>query len=90
MLKLSMTTKFKKDLKVCKKRKYELELLSEVIDILRIPAELPPKNKAHNLKGNYEEYRECHIQSDWLLIYRVNEDELILNRTGTHADLFKM
>lgn len=88
MLKLSATTKFNKDLKICKKRNYDLSLLYSVIDILRIPEQLPINNRDHNLKGNLANKRECHIAPDWLLIYRVKDDELILDRTGTHADLF--
>jgi len=49
---------------------------------------LPPKNRDHNLSGNYSGFKECHIEPDWLLIYRITEIELILIRTGTHADLF--
>lgn len=88
MLKLSTTTKFNKDLKICKKRNYDLSLLYNVVDILRIPAQLSAKNKDHELKGNLVNKRECHIAPDWLLIYRIKDDELILDRTGTHADLF--
>ncbi|MCX4328558.1 MAG: type II toxin-antitoxin system YafQ family toxin [Lachnospiraceae bacterium] len=88
MLKLSSTTKFNKDLKLCKKRNYDLDLLYDVVNILRIPAELPLKNKDHRLKGEYNDRRECHIAPDWLLIYRVKDDELVLDRTGTHSDLF--
>lgn len=50
--------------------------------------QLPVKNKDHDLKGNLANKRECHIAPDWLLIYRIKDDELILDRTGTHADLF--
>jgi mRNA interferase YafQ len=67
-----------------------MDLLQEVIDTLRIPAPLPPKNKDHDLTGNFVRNRECHIESDWLLIYRVNNGELYLIRTGTHSDLFKL
>lgn len=90
MLKLSTTTKFNKDLKVCKKRNYDLNLLYSVVDILRIPAQLPIKNKDHDLKGNLSNKRECHIEPDWLLIYKVEADLLILKliRTGSHSDLF--
>ncbi len=88
MLKLSATTKFNKDLKTCKKRNYDLNLLYSVVDILRIPEQLPIKNKDHDLRGNLANKRECHIAPDWLLIYRIKDDELILDRTGTHADLF--
>ncbi len=88
MLKLSATTKFNKDLKICKKRNYDLSLLYNVVDILRVPAQLPINNRDHNLNGNLANKRECHIAPDWLLIYRIKDDELILDRTGTHADLF--
>ena len=58
--------------------------------MLLIPTPLPPKNKDHPLLGNYTGNRECHITPDWLLIYRINNNELYLVRTGTHADLFGM
>jgi mRNA interferase YafQ len=90
MLNVRYSTKFKKDFKVCVKRHYNMGLLQQVIDILRIPDTLPPKNKDHNLSGNYSEYRECHIEPNWLLIYRYADNELQLHRTGTHADLFGM
>jgi mRNA interferase YafQ len=65
-----------------------MDLLQQVIDILRIPETLPAKNKDHNLSGNYTGYRECHVAPDWLLIYSYVNEELQLQRTGTHADLF--
>ncbi len=84
------TTKFKKDLKLAKKRGYNLSLLSEVVDLLAEGKSLPEKNKDHTLIGNYVGCRECHITPDWLLIYEISNDELILylTRTGTHSDLF--
>lgn len=90
MLKLNLTTQFKRDLKLCKKRNYNISLLNAIVDTLRIPAALPPKNKDHILKGNYAGRHECHISPDWLLIYRVDGNEIYLDRTGTHADLFDM
>jgi len=72
----------------CKKRNYNLDLLEDIIDTLRIPEPLPLKNRDHNLIGNYAGYRECHVQPDWLLIYQQSETELLLYCTGTHADLF--
>ena len=87
MLKLSATSQFSRDLKLCKKN-YDLDLLNAVVDVLRIPAPLPPNNKDHNLIGNYKGKRECHITPDWLLIYVIKDDELLLYRTGTHSDLF--
>lgn len=88
MLKLKYQGRFKKDFKICIKRGYKMNLLQNVIDILRIPENLPEKNKDHNLTGNYSGFKECHIQSDWLLIYRQNGEYLELVRTGTHSDLF--
>ena len=88
MLDVRYSTKFKRDFKVCAKRGYNLKRLQNVIDILRVPDSLPPKNRAHNLTGNYAGYRECHVEPDWLLIYQQTETELLLYRTGTHSDLF--
>ena len=90
MLNVRYSTKFKKDFKICVKRGYKMALLQQAIDTLRIPTLLPAKNKDHNLSGNYSGYRECHIEPDWLLIYKQTDDELRLDRTGTHSDLFGM
>lgn len=90
MLNVRYSTRFKKDFKTCVKRGYQMSLLQQAIDTLRIPAPLPPQNRDHNLIGNYSGYRECHIEPDWLLIYKQTDDELRLDRTGTHADLFNL
>ena len=84
------TTKFQKDLKRIEKRGYNILLLTEVIKKLANGEQLPEKNKDHNLSGEYSGCRECHITPDWLLIYEIADDELILylTRTGTHSDLF--
>lgn len=87
MLRLRNSSQFKKDFKVCVKRGYNMQLLQNVIDILRIPDALPEKNRDHFLLGNYKGYRECHIAPDWLLIYKQTSEELFLARTGTHSDL---
>ena len=89
MLDVRYSTKFKKDFKACVKRRYNMALL-QVIDTLKIPDTLPLKNVDHNLSGNYSGYRECHVSPDWLLIYKQDGNELLLYRTGTHADLFGM
>ena len=67
-----------------------MALLQQVINVLAAPAVLPPKNKDHCLTGSYVPHRECRIQPDWLLIYEVDGNELILylTRTGSHSDLF--
>lgn len=81
---------FKKDLKRIMRRGYNIELLKKVIDLLAKQELLPEKYKDHNLSGDYIGYRECHITPDWLLVYQIRENELILvlTRTGTHSDLF--
>lgn len=87
---VSWTGQFKKDYKLARKRNLNIELLDETIRKLARGEELPKENRDHALSGNWLGYRECHIQSDWLLIYRVEEGVLILTltRTGTHSDLF--
>lgn len=90
MYKLRPTTKFQKDLKRVQKRGYDLSLLTEVLKKLANGEILPEKNRDHPLTGNYAGCRECHVSPDWLLIYEIRHDELILylTRTGTHSDLF--
>lgn len=85
-----LTSMFKKDLKLAKKRGYDLSLLNVVVDMLAMGQPLAEKYKDHSLVGNYKGCRECHITPDWLLIYEISESELILylTRTGTHSDLF--
>lgn len=88
MLDLRIGAQFKRDRRLCIKRGYDMDLLTVVVDTLRIPAALPAKNREHGLTGNWAGYHECHISPDWLLIYRTEGNELQLVRTGTHADLF--
>ena len=88
MLKLNWSSKFKSDIRRCAKRGCDMTLLENIIDTLRIPEALPQKNYDHTLSGEYTACRECHIQPDWLLIYKIYPDELYLIRTGTHSDLF--
>ena len=84
------TAKFQKDLKRVQRRGYDIALLTEIIKKLAAGEALPAKNKDHNLSGDFAGCRECHITPDWLLIYELADDELILylTRTGTHSDLF--
>lgn len=84
------TTKFQRDLKRIQKRGYDISLLTAIIKKLAAGEQLPEKNKDHDLSGNFAGCRECHITPDWLLIYEVADNELILylTRTGTHSDLF--
>jgi len=82
---------FKSDLKRLVKRGASPPLIDAVLDYLETGQPLPEKYKNHRLSGTYSGFWECHIKSDWLLIYRIDENEKIayLSRTGTHADLFK-
>ena len=84
------TTKFKKDYKLAIKRNLNIDLLDDIIRALSRGETLPEKNNDHELTGDWMGHRECHIQPDWLLIYRIEEDMLVLtlSRTGTHRDLF--
>ena len=91
MLKIVLSNRFKKDLRLAEKRKLDLSELEKVIILLAKRIELPAKYHDHPLSGNYIDFRECHIKADWLLIYSVDDEELelFLFRTGTHSDLFK-
>ena len=84
------TTQFKKDFKLAMKRSMKIELLEEVIAMLAMGETLPDKHKDHALTGNWVGHRECHILPDWLLIYRIEDEVLVLTlaRTGPHSDLF--
>ena len=90
MLDIVLSNQFKKDLKLMNKRGVNLELLDTVVNKLANNEVLDEKYYDHALTGNYIGYRECHIKPDWLLIYRINNNELylFLSRTGTHSDLF--
>ena len=90
MLEVVLSNRFKRDLKRAERRGYDTTLLEKTVNILAQKQLLPESSHDHPLTGNWSGYRECHIQSDWLLIYKVCEDELLLllMRTGTHADLF--
>lgn len=91
MYRIVATGKFKKDLKIMIKRGYNMKLIDEVVTKLSNGEKLPDKNKDHALSGNYVGKRECHITPDWLLIYEIDNGELILylTRTGSHSDLFQ-
>ena len=90
MLEIVPSNQFKKDLKLAKKRGLKIEKLREVINALSEQKKLDDKYRDHGLSGDYKGFRECHVEPDWLLIYRINEDvlELYLFRTGSHSDLF--
>ena len=89
---LILTGKFKKSLKLARKRGLDLKLLDKVITMLQNDIPLEEKYRDHELKEKYQGFRECHIQPDWLLIYLKENDVLTLTLvdTGTHADLFNL
>ena len=89
---LKLTGKFRKSLKLAKKRGLDLKLLDKVITMLQNDISLEEKYHDHELKGKYLGFRECHIQPDWLLIYLKESNVLTLTLvdTGTHADLFNL
>ena len=91
MLSFETTSKFRRDLKLARKRGLDLSLMNIVIELLLKGEELPQRLGDHELKGVYKGYRECHILPDWLLIYKVDKERLVLTatRTGTHSDLFE-
>jgi mRNA interferase YafQ len=82
-------TQFKKDVKHLIKRGKNLNKLKSIIESLVATEELPARNKDHPLKGTLKDCRECHIEGDWLLIYRIDGSALCLVRTGSHADMFE-
>ena len=87
---VKFTSQFKKDLKLAKKQKKNLDKLFNVVSIIAEGKKLDEKYRDHSLSGEYAGTRECHIEPDWLLIYEIRNDilVLILNRLGSHAQLF--
>ena len=83
------TGKFRKDVKRLIKQHKNLDELLEIVEKLKKGEPLPPKNRDHPLAGKWSKRRDCHIKPDWVLIYCIKEDDLILERTGSHSDLFK-
>ena len=88
---IQFTSRFKKDIRIAKKQGKDLDKLFSVIEILASGEVLEERFRDHGLTGNYRGTRECHIEPDWLLIYEIVEDALILilNRLGSHSELFK-
>jgi mRNA interferase YafQ len=83
------TGQFKRDYKLAKKQGKDLAELKSVVEklVARIP--LPPKHKDHGLSGQWRGHRDCHITPDWVLIYRIDGDDLFLERMGSHSELFR-
>jgi len=88
-LNIHYTTQFKKDYKRLKKQNKDLSKLKIVIKILSSGKLLEPIYLDHPLSGNWKNHRDCHIEPDWILIYRIIAEDLYLERTGSHSDLFR-
>lgn len=88
MLKLTVSGQYKRDHKTILKRGWNVGSLKTVLDVLLNEEKLDRKYHDYELSGNYVGYRECHIESDWLLIYKIADGQLKLQRTGSHSDLF--
>ncbi len=89
MREIVQTSQFKQDLKRVKHSgRYSIDDLLQVVEFLKNCESLPEKYKEHNLHGNWRHYKECHIKPDWLLIYKLSDEKLVLARTGSHSELF--
>ncbi len=87
-MRVTQSKQFSKDLKVQQKRGKDLQKLKDLIALLLSEEALPVRNRDHALTGNWFGWRDCHLEPDWLLIYKKSADELKLGRTGSHSDLF--
>jgi mRNA interferase YafQ len=81
-------TQFKRDVRLAEKRGKDMAKLRELILLLVEENPLPPRYRDHSLSGTWKHYRDCHIEPDWLLLYKIEGNDLYLVRTGAHADLF--
>jgi len=92
MFEIVFTNKMKRDAKLMKKRGKDMSKLTATLSLLASGEQMPPKYRDHQLSGDLSDFRECHIEGDWLLMYQIFENELILSATatGTHSDLFGM
>jgi mRNA interferase YafQ len=88
MLALKFTSRMKKDMKLLEKQRKDLSKLKKVFDLLIEQIPLPPEYLDHQLQGRLSAYRECHIEGDWLLVYKISEKELVLYAvaTGSHSN----
>ena len=89
MLTIRPTARFKKDLRTALKQGRNIQKLWKILEKLAIPEPLPAKFRDHKLRGEWRDFRECHIGPDWLLIYTITDFELRPARIGTHAELFE-
>ncbi len=88
MRRIIHTRQLERDIKLCNRRGKDMRKFREISAFLVQETALPIKYRDHKLVGNYTGCRECHIEPDWLLIYKIDGDSIIFERTGTHSDLF--
>jgi mRNA interferase YafQ len=88
MREIVRSVQFKRDVKLLQKRGKDMYKLRELILLLSEEAPLPPRYKDHPLSGEWKHHRDSHVEPDWLLLYKIDDNDLYLVRTGTHADLF--
>lgn len=88
MRRITLTSRFRRDVRLAGKRGKDLNRLHAVLDMLQRGETLPERYRDHALGGAWQDVRDCHIEPDWLLLYMIRDDELVLVRTGSHADLF--
>ena len=88
-MKIVYTNQFKKDFKKIKSQDKDIDKLKTVINLLFDKEKLDSKYKDHKLTGKYKQFRDCHIEPDWILIYKTTTDVLTLYRTGSHSELFE-
>ena len=88
-LALLTTTAFEKDLRRVRKQGKDLDKLEDVVDLLQTQQPLPPRCRPHPLRGNWLGHWDCHVEPDWLLLYKLTETQSTLVRTGSHAELFE-
>jgi mRNA interferase YafQ len=88
MLETIYTNSFKKDIDLMEKRQKDINKIKEIMALLVNEKPLPEHCRPHGLSGNYSGYMDCHIQGDWILIYRLSEGTILFYRTGSHSDLF--
>ncbi len=79
---------FRRDVKLARRRGKDMSKLRELISLLAERSPIPPRYKDHPLRGEWKHYRDCHLEPDWLLIYKIDGEDLYLVRTGSHSDLF--
>jgi len=88
MLGFKFTNQFKKDFKLCEKRRYDTDLIIDIIVKIICEEPLPERCREHGLSGNYDGFAECHVKGDWVIIYLFCDEGVVFTRTGTHSDLF--